>query len=85
MEEITKIINEWDPIGFFPMAPKDEYVNEIKKIYEYVYSNQNLQIRTLAEAINKIFVETFGSDVYDENLEQCLLVAEKILESVITL
>ncbi len=83
MEEITKIINAWDPIGFFPMAPKDEYINEIKKIYEYVYSNQNLQIRTLAKTINKIFVETFGTDVYDENLEQCLLVAKKILKSVI--
>lgn len=79
MEKITKIINEWDPIGFFPMAPKDEYVNEIKKIYEYVHTNQNLQIRTLAEKINKIFVETFGADVYDEDLEQCMLVAERIL------
>ncbi len=79
VEEITKIINDWDPIGFFPMAPKDEYANEITKIYDYVYSSRNLQIRTLAEAINKIFVETFGADVYDENLEQCLLVAEKIL------
>lgn len=79
MEKITKIINDWDPIGFFPMAPKDEYVNEIKKIYEYVHTNQNLQIRTLAEKINKIFVETFGADVYDEDLEQCMLVAERIL------
>ena len=32
MERITQIINDWDPIGFFPMAPKDEYINEIKKI-----------------------------------------------------
>lgn len=81
MKKLTKIINDWDPIGFFPMAPKDEYVNEIKKIYEYVYSNQNLQIRTLAEKINKIFVETFGADVFNEDLEQCMLVAERILTS----
>lgn len=33
MNEIMKIINEWDPISFFPMAPKDEYINEITKIY----------------------------------------------------
>ena len=33
MERITQIINDWDPIGFFPMAPKDEYINEIKKVY----------------------------------------------------
>ena len=29
--------------------------------------------------MNKIFVETFGTDVYDENLEQCTIVAKKIL------
>lgn len=80
MERITEIINDWDPIGFFPMAPKDEYVNEIKKIYDYVYGNQNINIRPLAETISRIFRETFGTDVYDENMEQCMLVAEKILK-----
>ena len=80
MEIITKIINDWDPIGFFPMAPKDEYVIEIKKIYEYVSANQNLQVQTLAEAINEIIVKSFGADVYDQNMEQCMLIAEKILK-----
>ena len=79
MERITQIINDWDPIGFFPMAPKDEYINEIKKINEFVSSNCNLQACTLAQEINKIFVETFGTDVYDENLEQCTIVAKKVL------
>ena len=79
MERITQIINDWDPIGFSPMAPKDEYINEIKKINEFVSSNCNLQACTLAQEINKIFVETFGTDVYDENLEQCTIVAKKIL------
>ena len=81
METITKIINDWDPIGLFPMAPKNEYVIEIRRIYEYILKNQNLQIITLAEVINQIFVQTFGADVYDENIEQCILVAEKILKS----
>lgn len=67
------------------MAPKDEHVNEIRKVYEYVYSNQNLQVRALAEEINKIFVKAFGADEYDENLEQCLVVAEKILKSIMNL
>lgn len=31
MDRIEQIINEWDPIGLFPMAPKDEYVEEGKK------------------------------------------------------
>lgn len=79
MEKITKIINDWDPIGFFPMAPKDEYINEITRIYEYIYFSPNVQIPILAETINKIFLEAFGVDVYDEDLESCTLVAEKIL------
>ena len=79
MERITQIINDWDPIGFFPMAPKDEYTNEIKKINEFICTNYNLQVHTLAQEINKIFVEAFGTDVYYENLEQCIIIAEKIL------
>ena len=79
MERITQIINDWDPIGFFPMAPKDEYYNEIKKISEFVYSNCNLQVQPLAQEINKIFSETFGTDVYDEDLEQCAVIAKRIL------
>ena len=77
---LSQIINDWDPIGFFPMAPKDEYINEIKKINEFVCSNYNLQVHTLAQEINKIFVETFGKDVYDEDLEQCTIIAKRILK-----
>ena len=80
MERITQIINDWDPIGFFPMAPKDEYINEIKRIYEFVCANYTLQVHTLAQEINKIFVETFGTDVYYEDLEQCTIIAKRILK-----
>lgn len=80
MERITQIINNWDPIGVFPMAPKDEYINEIKKINEFVCANYGLQVHILAQEINKIFTETFGTDVYDENLEQCTIIAKEILK-----
>lgn len=79
MEKVTKIINDWDPVGFFPMAPKDEYKNEIEKICECIHMNPNLCIQNLAETINRIFAERFGTDVYDENIETCMLIAEKIL------
>ena len=60
-------------------ADENPFGVEIKKINEFVSSNCNLQACTLAQEINKIFVETFGTDVYDENLEQCTIVAKKIL------
>ena len=81
MEKIIGIINEWDPIGFFPMAPKDEYINEVKKISEYMYLNKNLQVEQLAKKINELFMGTFGEDVYNENMEQCVIVAKKILKN----
>ena len=79
MEKIMEIINEWDPIGFFPMAPKDEYINEIEKIYKYMCSNQDLQVDKLAKEINEMFILSFGSDIYIENMENYKSVAEKIL------
>ena len=39
-----------------------------------------MQVHTLAEEINKIFAETFGTDVYDEDMEQCVIIAKKILK-----
>ena len=44
-DKIEKIINDWDPIGFFPMAPEDEYTDEISKIHEYIYSEKNQQLQ----------------------------------------
>ena len=32
MDRIEAVINEWDPLGFFPMAPLDEYSNEVQQI-----------------------------------------------------
>ena len=80
MERITQIINAWDPIGLFPMAPKDEYINEIKKIHEFLCCSNAIQVTPLAQTINKIFVETFGKDVYDDDFEQCIVIAKRILD-----
>ena len=39
-EKISNIINRWDPVKIFPMAPEDEYYDEIKKIKEYIEKNR---------------------------------------------
>ena len=81
MDKILLIVNKWDPIGFFPMAPKDEYINEIKKIYEYLNVSKNVTEEKLAKRINEIFIMSFGSDVYIENAEECLKVAKEIISN----
>lgn len=81
MDKILLVVNEWDPIGFFPMAPKDEYINEIKKIYEYLNVSQYITEEKLAKKINEIFLMSFGSDVYVEDTEECLRVAKDIINN----
>ena len=81
MKEIMNLINAWDPIGFFPLAPKDEYINEIRKIEMYLHDNTSLNTEILAKRINDIFKKSFGDDVYIENMNACKVVAQKILEA----
>lgn len=78
---IKKIINEWDPIEFFPMAPEDEYSNEILKIEKYLADNGNIDVQTLAVAIDNIFASSFGRDVYLADMNDCVEVAKKILNT----
>ncbi len=79
MKEILLIINAWDPMGFFPMAPEDEYINEINMISEYVDSISDIEEYKLATKINEIFIKSFGTDVYTRNLNECLNVAREIV------
>ena len=79
MEKIMEIINEWDPAELFPMAPKDEYIIEIKMIYEYLCEAPKVQNRQLAEEIHEIFIRRFGNDVYASDINQCISVAEQII------
>lgn len=79
MEKLVEIINAWDPIGVFPMAPKDEYSNEINQISEYLNNAQSVNIENLAKVINEVFINAFGTEVYVENVEKCKGVAEKIV------
>lgn len=79
MDKITQIINEWDPLGFFPMAPLDEYSEEICRIYGYMNSHEGICVEQLAIAINEIFVSSFGREIYEEDIKHCEEIARMIL------
>ncbi|EAE4715586.1 DUF1871 family protein, partial [Listeria monocytogenes] len=55
-EKVEKIINDWDPIELFPLAPKDEYSQEINKIISIVQENPNIDMNVLGKGIRKIFI-----------------------------
>ncbi len=73
---IEAIVNQWDPIGLFPGAPKDEYEVEIDSITRLVDRSPNVE--HLAEGIKKIFTHQFGDDVFTRNYSECFDVAKKI-------
>ncbi|CAI3304161.1 DUF1871 family protein [Enterococcus gallinarum] len=76
-DKVEKIINEWDPIELFPMAPKDEYSQEIKKIVNILKDKSSLDKEKLANSLKMIFVESFGKDMFFRDNESNI--AEKLL------
>ena len=78
MNNVRNIINEWDPIGLFPYAPKDEYDAEIMAIEEILENNCDITVPNLAEEINNIFIRYFGEDIYTSSSKGCEEVSRKI-------
>ncbi|WP_171313850.1 DUF1871 family protein [Enterococcus cecorum] len=76
-DKVEKIINEWDPIELFPMGPKDEYSQEIKKIVNILKDKSSLDKEKLANSLKMIFVESFGKDMFFRDNESNI--AEKLL------
>lgn len=76
---IGKIINEWDPIELFPLAPDDEYIREIEIIEKIVQNNSGISSNDLAYEIYHLFLERFGSEVFLCDIEDCLKIAMKIM------
>ena len=78
-KDIIKIINEWDPIDLFPLAPNNEYEAEAEKIIKFIDDKKNVSVGLLASTINTIFLNAFGSNIYNSKITECITVATKIL------
>lgn len=76
-DKVEKIINEWDPIDLFPMAPEDEYSQEIKQVVNVLKKKERLSAENLANTLKLIFVESFGDDMFFRDNE--LDIANKLL------
>ena len=75
---ISNIINKWDPIDLFPYAPSDEYEEEIKLLEDFIKNNRVTE-SALAEEIYRVFLKRFGDDVFKKDINECSLIAVKII------
>lgn len=80
LNKVIRIINEWDPLDFFPAFPSDEYKDEIAQIFEL--STHTTNVEELARGIIHIFEKSFGENVFYRSFDECLTIAKKILEDI---
>ncbi len=81
MEKVVEeIINNWDPIELFPYSPKDEYKNEIALIIAALKETKD--ISEVALKIQKIFIKSFGNDVFKRDTNECVSIAESIVKNI---
>ena len=77
---ISKIINEWDPVGIKTITPDDEYEWETSQIEAAIMQNANITEKELAEVIKNIFDVAFDG-VFGVSKKEIDKIASKILTS----
>jgi hypothetical protein len=78
--KVTKAVNEFDPLDLLPYAPQDEYDAEIKEIISFLENNKEYNIDSLATKIADVKKKTLGEDIFNKSIDDCYLVAHKILD-----
>ena len=76
---VKSVIDQWDPVDLLSHAPEDEDEKEIIKII--TSSSDIITSESLGKIILKVFLESFDEDSIECNLDECICVANKILNA----
>jgi hypothetical protein len=77
-KNIIKVVNDWNPIEIYPLL-EDEYLEEIKKILDFIEMNKIISHEELTIFLEKVFKDSFGENLFFSSKEKCIEVAKKIL------
>ena len=77
MDFVKSVIDAWDPVGLLFHAPSDEYRLEIEEIQNLLCIVEDVD--DLAEAILKVFVESFSKEIFVKSKEECAKIAQLLL------
>ena len=78
-DKVKKIIDEWDPIDLLAMhCPGDEYDDISLLISQKV--RPVMDVENLANYIYDLFVYEFDISTFDKTLDECRMIAQKIIE-----
>lgn len=78
-KNIKPIINNWDPIDLLPYSPNDEYDNETNRIANQV---EGKSADELAQIVFDVFSSSFNHGVFQKSLNECRMIALKILTTL---
>jgi len=77
-EKVKAIIDVWDPVELYDITPKDEYASEAKEIYSYLQTCTD--VCSVAVVVYTVFTEAFGDDVFQKSIEECTVIARKLIQ-----
>ena len=80
VKKINDIIDAWDPIGLFPFAPKDEYLDESQTIC--IAYTKGMSTKELAQIIHQVFIRSFGITTFTKSIGECEVVAYEIINAL---
>lgn len=78
MNCIAEIVNQWDPIGLFPLCPRDEYSPEIVKIQNVMHAG--ISKENLGKAIFQIFSSAFDES-FTKSEQECIAIANNMIRN----
>ncbi len=78
-KNIKPIIDNWDPIDLLPYSPNDEYDNETSRIANQV---EGKSADELAQIVFDVFSSSFNHGVFQKSLNECRMIALKILTTL---
>ena len=79
---VKEIIDAWDPMRFFPVAPPDEYEGEINCICKELESNFSLQEENSIEKFAEFIGDLCDSTDRYYSQEKYIEIAKKIIDSM---
>lgn len=76
MNKLKQVIDAWDPVDLLSHSPNDEYHSEIEEIEQLLKSAYSSE--ELADGIFKVFMESFGEEVFTKSKSECKQIAQMI-------
>ena len=77
-DKVKMVIDEWDPIELLSIqCPSDEYDEISTELSQILICNVDIEL--LGKVIYNLFVQAFGISTFDKSMDECKIIAQKIL------